>query len=224
MIIWSIICICTSVLLRYLLFTPRYSVAMARTVWSPVILFLGGVKIEKRGNIDFKNIQEPCIVVANHASVMDIPILFNTVPFNLYFVAKRELWKVPFIGWYLYAMDMIFIDRSNREKAMQSMINGGRLIREGKSVMTFPEGTRSKNISNFKQGTFVLAEKAKVNILPIYLHQTQVIWPSEKFHIKPAKIIMHIGEAISTEHLNEDNIAEFSKEVQLKVEALSIKK
>jgi len=222
MIIWSILCITTSILVRICTFSTRLGVAMARTVWAPVILWLAGIKLTVKALEHIPAGKQSYIVVANHQSVIDIPILFYVLPFNVYFVAKKEIAKVPFIGWYMYMMGMIFIDRGSREKALLSMINAGRLIREGKSVMTFPEGTRSldEKIGVFKAGTFVMAEKAGVEILPVKITGAGKIWPSGSFTIKGGPVTVSIGAPISTAELNDKTRAAFIEEVKGRVEAL----
>lgn len=222
MIIWSILCITTSILVRFLTFSTHLGVAMARTIWSPVILWMAGIKLTVKGLENIPADKKSYIVVSNHQSVIDIPILFYTLPFNVYFVAKKEIAKVPFIGWYMYAMGMIFIDRGSRDKALQSMINAGSLIRAGKSVMTFPEGTRSLNeqIGVFKAGTFVMAEKAGVDILPVKISGAGKIWPSGGFTIKGGPVTVSFGKPISTAGLNDQTRATFIEEVKGRVEGL----
>lgn len=195
---------------------------MARTVWAPVILWMAGIKLTVKGLENIPAGKQSYIVVANHQSVIDIPILFYVLPFNVYFVAKKEIFKVPFIGWYMYMMGMIFIDRGSRDKALQSMINAGTLIRDGKSVMTFPEGTRSldEKIGSFKAGTFVMAEKAGVDILPVKIAGAGKIWPSGGFTIKRGPVIVSFGEPISTTGLNDKTRAAFIVEVKGRVEGL----
>ena len=137
-------------------------------------------------------------------------------------MGKKEIAKVPFIGWYMYMMGMIFIDRGSRDKALQSMINAGSLIRAGKSVMTFPEGTRSldEKMGMFKAGTFIMAEKAGVDILPIKITGAGKIWPSGGFTIKGGPVTVSIGTPISTTELNDKTRAAFIEEVKLRVEGL----
>jgi 1-acyl-sn-glycerol-3-phosphate acyltransferase len=84
-------------------------------------------------------------------------------------------------------------------------------------VITFPEGTRHPEITPFKLGTFVLAEQAKVPILPIYIHNTHKIWPSEQFYIQPQHIVLTIGTPISTENLQPNQLGPFATDVQKKV-------
>jgi 1-acyl-sn-glycerol-3-phosphate acyltransferase len=222
MIIWSILCITSSIIVRILTFSTRYGVAMARTVWAPVILWMAGIKLTIKGLENIPAGKHSYIVVANHQSVIDIPILFYVLPFNVYFVAKKEIAKVPFIGWYMYMMGMIFIDRGSRDKALQSMINAGSLIRAGKSVMTFPEGTRSldEKMGVFKAGTFIMAEKAQVDILPIKITGAGKIWPSGGFTIKGGPVIVSIGTPISTVGLNDKTRPVFIEEVKGRVENL----
>ena len=222
MILWSILCITTSIVVRILTFSTRYGVAMARTVWAPVILWMAGIKLTVKGLENIPTGKQSYIVVANHQSVIDIPILFYVLPFNVYFVAKKEIAKVPFIGWYMYMMGMIFIDRGSRDKALQSMINAGTLIREGKSVMTFPEGTRSldEKMGVFKAGTFVMAEKAGVDILPVKITGAGKIWASGGFTIKGGPVTVSIGTSIPTANLNDKTRAAFIEEVKGRVERL----
>lgn len=222
MVIWTILCITISMLVRIVTFSPHFSVAMARTIWGPVILWLAGIKLTVKGLENIPAGKRTYVVVANHQSVIDIPILFSVIPFNVYFIAKKEIAKVPFIGWYMHLMGMIFVDRGSREKAINSMINAGKLIREGKNVMTFPEGTRSRDgkIGVFKAGTFFMAEQAGVDILPVKITGAGKIWPSGVYTITKGPVTVSIGAPISTASLNDETRAAFILEVKETVEGL----
>ena len=195
---------------------------MARTVWAPMILWMAGIKLTVKGLENIPAGKQSYIVVANHQSVIDIPILFYVLPFNVYFVAKKEISKVPFIGWYMHVMGMIFLEKGGRDKALQSMISAGTLIRAGKSVITFPEGTRSldEKIGSFKAGTFMLAEQAGVDILPVKISGAGKIWPSGSFTIKRGPVTVSFGKPISTAGLNDKTRAAFIEAVKGRVEEL----
>jgi len=222
MVIWTILCITISMLIRIVTFSPNLSVAMARTIWGPVILWLAGIKLTVKGLENIPVGKKTYVVVANHQSVIDIPILFSVIPFNVYFIAKKEIAKVPFIGWYMHLMGMIFVDRGSREKAINSMVNAGKLIREGKNVMTFPEGTRSRDgkIGVFKAGTFFMAEQAGVDILPVKITGAGKIWPSGVYTITKGPVTVSIGAPISTASLNDETRTAFIEEVKGTVESL----
>lgn len=141
---------------------------MARTMWAPGILWICGVKLKVKG-LEYLDIGRSYVLVSNHQSFLDIPILFRSIIINLYFVAKKELKKIPFLGWYMMATGMIFIDRTNRTKSIASLKKAAKLIQKGKSVIMFPEGTRSKDgyLADFKKGPFMLARQANVEVLPV---------------------------------------------------------
>jgi 1-acyl-sn-glycerol-3-phosphate acyltransferase len=137
-------------------------------------------------------------VVSNHQSFIDIPILFRALPINLYFVAKKEIKKMPFIGWFMMLTGMIFIDRSNRQKSYASMQLAGQKIKKGKNVLTFPEGTRSKDgiIGTFKKGSFSIAIENNIAILPVSIANAENVWNTNKMKLNPGMITVKIGEPI----------------------------
>ena len=102
------------------------------------------------------------------------------------------------------------------------MISAGTLIRAGKSVITFPEGTRSldEKIRSFKAGTFMLAEQAGVDILPVKISGAGKIWPSGSFTIKRGPVTVSFGKPISTAGLNDKTRAAFIEAVKGRVEEL----
>jgi len=220
--IWSAFAITLSAVVALVTFSPKLSVAMARWFWSPVILFFAGAKVKMVNHNSVLNALNPSIVVANHSSFLDIPILFNTVPFNVHFVAKKELKKMPFVGWYMMLTRMIFIDRSNRSKSYESLRKAGQLIRKGKSVITFPEGSRSEDssIAMFKQGTFQLALEAQVPIVPVRIQGAGRVWPTKGFKLFPGEVNVIFGEPIFPEYYKNLKAKELAKYVQGKVEGL----
>lgn len=177
---------------------------MARNQWGKVILWISGLKLRVRGHeqLDFS---KPRIYIANHSSYMDIPCLFAGLPVNLYFIAKSEVKKIPFVGIFMMATRMIFLDRTSRQKSIKSMNDAGDLIKKGKSVLVFPEGTRSRTgtIQTFKKGAFMLAYNANLSIVPILLEGTNKVMPSDSLKVKPGKVLMTVGQPIDSNNFSD---------------------
>lgn len=143
----------------------------------------------------------PYIFLMNHQSMVDIPAAFAVIPVNLRFVAKHTLKHVPFLGWYMSMTGMIFINRGNREEAFRSLQEAGARIREGASILAFPEGTRSKDgaLLPFKKGAFILALESGVPIVPVVADGSGANFPSGTlFRIRPATIRVKLGAPIET--------------------------
>lgn len=199
-VVWSILMITSSLVVLLFTWNPKYSVQMARTMWAPGVLWTCGVRTRVKGleNVDRS---KSYVLVCNHQSYMDIPVLFRGVTTNLYFVAKKELKKIPFLGWYMMATGMIFIDRSNRNKSIASLQRAAKLIHNGKSVIMFPEGTRSKDgyLADFKKGPFMLARQADVEVLPVGISEPEGHFRPGAF--RRLTIELNIGEPIPSNEI-----------------------
>jgi 1-acyl-sn-glycerol-3-phosphate acyltransferase len=179
---------------------------VARRLWSPLLIWAGGAKVQVTGqeNVDPKR---PTIYVSNHQSTLDIPVHFVTVPVDFRYVAKHQLGYVPFVGWYLALAGHIFVNRSNRTKAISSLDAAAKKIRNGTSVFLYPEGTRSDDgrVLPFKKGPFALALKAGVPIVPITIEGTGKVMPKNSWNITPGPVHVKIGKPIDTKAFSEDD-------------------
>jgi len=197
------------------------SFKLARYFWSPVLLLLigGRVKVMNPQNIPTDKYY---IFTANHQSHYDIIALFRALPFPIYFIAKKELKKVPFLGWSIALLGMIFIDRSNKMKAMESMKTAGKLIKGGKNVIAFPEGTRSKDgsLSMFRKGTFVIAQNGRIDVIPVAIDGTINFHRSGKFGFRPGLAYVNIGEPISYKEFDDKSPEDFANHTQNVVDQL----
>jgi 1-acyl-sn-glycerol-3-phosphate acyltransferase len=138
---------------------------------------------------------------ANHQSVLDIIALFvalRDTPFA--FAAKRELFKVPFIGWYLTIAGYVEVDRNNRERAMASYQRAAGLLQEGLRICIYPEGTRSVDgsVLPFKKGPFILALESQVPIVPVAVEGAQHAVRKHTFRLYGATIHVRVGDPIPT--------------------------
>ena len=198
-VVWSAVSFTLAILAMVLTLNPANSVWVARRIWSPVLLWAGGAKLEVLGqeNVDPKR---PTIYVANHQSAIDIPAHFMAVPIPFRYVAKSQLKWVPFIGWYLALAGHVFVNRSNRAKAIASLDAAAAKIRGGTSIFLYPEGTRSPDnrILPFKKGPFALALKARVPICPVTIEGSGKLMPKSTWNITPGPVRVRIGKPIDT--------------------------
>ena len=170
------------------------------TAWARTILFVSRVKIHTRG-VENLDTGKSYIFMANHQSNFDILAVFAGLPFQFRWLAKAELFKIPIFAQGMRGCGYISIDRSNRESAFKSLREAAEKIKNGASVMIFPEGTRSKdgNLLPFKKGGFVLSQGAGVPIVPIAITGSLEIMPKTTMRIKSGEILITILQPIDTQ-------------------------
>ncbi len=140
------------------------------------------------------------ILVANHQSFFDIFALSGYLPVQMRWVAKASLFKIPFVGWAMKAAGYISVDRSDKKKAYQSFVATVKKVKQGYSVVIFPEGTRSEDgtIGPFKKGSHLLAARAKAPMVPVTLIGTGNIIKKNSFVITPGPIRIVISPPVYT--------------------------
>jgi 1-acyl-sn-glycerol-3-phosphate acyltransferase len=175
----------------------------ARTLWGPGIVRGAGAKIFVTGGEDV-DWSRPYVFVSNHQSFFDIPVCFVSLLCNVRFVAKSSLAYVPFLGWYMWATGMVFVDRGKSESAIRSLRRAGERIRKGASILAFPEGTRSRDgkIRGFKKGAFVVALESRVPVVPIAIRGAREILSADGFRVRAGDVHVKIGAPIPTADLS----------------------
>jgi 1-acyl-sn-glycerol-3-phosphate acyltransferase len=154
--------------------------------------------------------QEPCIILSKHQSAWETMTLQDYVPKGAYcvFVLKKELLRVPFIGWGLGAMKMISIDRAAGKNALDQVVTQGReRLKQGFYVIIFPEGTRVApgQKRRYKPGGAYLATRVGCKIVPV-AHNSGELWPRQSFLKKPGTVTVSIGPAFDATGLSEQEI------------------
>lgn len=164
---------------------------------------------------------QPAIFMSNHESQMDPPVLVAALPVPAVFIAKKELKYVPFIGAAAWAAGVIFIDRGNRERAIQSIRAAATEIRGGKNVVIFPEGTRNRTgrMLPFKKGGFALAIDAGVPIVPMATLGGHQVLPPGSARITPGPYSVRVGEPVLPSDY--PSREELMAEVRQRIEALA---
>lgn len=159
---------------------------------------------------------KPYFYAMNHQSLFDIVVAFVSIPVNLRFIAKKSLRIIPFLGWYMSVTGMIFIDRKNRQDAVRSLDEACQKIRAGKSILVYPEGTRSRDglIMPFKKGPFVMALQAGVPIVPVAIEGCQSLLERDSLVIKGGRVDIALGQPIETAGLGPDDRDELMRRVR----------
>ena len=168
-------------------------------IWAKGLLAMSNIKITVKGFSNL-NLHGPHIFMANHTSNFDIPVLQASLPVHFRWLAKAELFKIPIFGYAMKRAGYISIDRSNKASAIQSLQQAVNIIKNGASVIIFPEGTRSRNhnVQPFKKGGFVLAVDSGVPIVPVILHGTWKIMPKNQMVIEPGHVLVEIKKPIES--------------------------
>jgi 1-acyl-sn-glycerol-3-phosphate acyltransferase len=166
--------------------------------WAAVYLRIAGVKVTFHGRQHV--VQPPYILMSNHQSALDIMSLLNGLPVSFRFVAKQELFKIPLFGWALKRAGYVSLDRNNPRQALKDMDLAAQRIRDGSSLVVFPEGTRSADgkLLPFKKGAFSLAMKAGVPIVPVGIKGTAALQPEGyNVPIRKGDVTIMVGEPIA---------------------------
>jgi len=190
-------------------------------LWASPHIKLGGIKVVTSG-LD-RITAPPYIFMCNHQSALDIYGLLFSLPLSFRWIAKRQLFLIPFFGWALKRAGHISIDRENPREALKAMDEAARKIRDGMNIIIFPEGTRSRDGSllPFKKGGFSLALRAMVPIVPVGIVGTSTLQPKGSF-IPAGKgvIYIHIGEPIPLEGMGRSAKGELMNSVRANIERL----
>lgn len=164
-----------------------------------------------------ENIPEgPVLFVSNHQSNMDIAIICGFIDKPKGFIAKKELKKLPLINKWITLAGSIYLDRENPRKSMEGILEGIKTLKNGHSLVVFPEGTRSRGdkMGEFKSGSFKLATKSKVPIVPLTIDGTYRVMEANKILIKPSNINFYIHKPIYTDKLSKEEIAKLPETVE----------
>ena len=183
--------------------------------WARLNLVLSGVRVRliNRAAIDRS---QSYIVMSNHQSHYDVWALIGHMPLQLRWVIKMELRKIPIFGLGCERMGQIFIDRGNPERAYKSLEVAGQKIRNGASVVFFPEGTRSPDgkLLPFKKGGFKIAFAAGVPILPITVRGSRAVLPKGSARVRPGTIELVIHDPVPLDGYSDENREELMARVK----------
>jgi len=156
------------------------------------------------------------IVVSNHQSFFDIFSLLGHLPLQFRWIAKAELFRIPLLGWAMTRTGYIPIERDSPKKAYRSMLQAAEKVREGVSILIFPEGTRSPDglLQPFKKGVFLIALKSQAPILPVAIRGTRNIMRKNDWRAYPGHVEIRIFPPIETAGFSTDREAELSEQVR----------
>jgi len=209
--LWTVLWITLALMIHLVTQSHGMPLALAHRVWAPGVLRMIGARLEIKGvaELDFSR---PYLFVANHTSLLDIPVLFASLPVPLRFLAKEELRRIPLVGHFIVAMGMVFIDRGQSAAARQSIDRMAAALAEGVSLVAFPEGTRSRDgeLRAFKTGAFVAAIKSGVPVVPIHIDGASAILPAESLSIRPGPLGVAVGPPIPSQHRSLEDRRQFA--------------
>lgn len=181
--------------------TGRAQHAVAR-VWGGWLLRACGIRVQIEG-LESISPDGSYVFAANHVSYVDTPLVIAFIPVQFRFLAKKSLWKVPFIGYHLNRAGHIPVPREDPRASLRTMAEAGRIIRErGVSVLVFPEGGRSPGpMEKFKEGAAYIAIKAGVPIVPVGIIGTREVLPMTTLLVRSGEVTLRVGRPIPTDGL-----------------------
>jgi 1-acyl-sn-glycerol-3-phosphate acyltransferase len=172
-------------------------------VWAKTMLIISCSPVEVVGREKLIG-HSAAVYASNHLSYMDTPVLFGKLPFQFRILAKQELWKLPFIGWYLGRSGQVPIDSRSGRSAIAGLLRGVATLKSGLSLVVFPEGGRAPDgrLRGAASGSAFMAIRAGVPLVPVALIGTYELLPMHVYSLRPRPLKIVIGDAMSTEGLN----------------------
>lgn len=195
----------------------RKATAICHT-WIRPLMRIAGVRLHKSGEENLID-DRPVLYVGNHQGDMDILLIMRELE-NLYsIIAKIETKKIPIVSQWMANANCIFMDRGNPRHTLESIKQAQTLLENGRTVVVFPEGTRSQKaeMNEFKPGAFRCAVKAGVPIVPFVIDGSYKIFEQQR-RLRPADVYFHILPAIEPEEIEGMKTPDVSALVQQKIQ------
>lgn len=179
------------------------------------LLWICRIKVEVKG-LENLYTDRAQLICANHQSLFDILILDSILPLQFRFIVKKELYAIPILGLCLKIEHHVLLDRENRRKGIESIKRAGDLISRGRSVVVFPEGTRSTDgqIKKFRKGSMLIVSNTKAPVVPLTINGSFRIMSKKSFRLHPGNVKIVISPPIKTEDLTRSEQKELSEKVR----------
>jgi len=193
-------------------FSRAWSWLIMKTILSPV----------RVTGLDKIDTSKSHVYAVNHASALDIPVLYVNLPFQFRIVFKKELLSYPIVGWQLKRSGQVCIDQQKPTNSIAAIRSAVKSLKAGMPLVIYPEGGRTPDgeIKPFLPGAFFLAIKAQVDIVPVALVGTYELLPMNTYHVKCRPLEMRVGEPILTAGLTMRDMEVVSAKVKKAMEDL----
>ncbi len=186
--------------------------------WSHSLLLLCG--IPSRIEVSHAAARVPqAVFMSNHESLVDIPLLFLAIRQHVSFLAKRSLFFVPFLGWSMGLAGFVPVDRRRTQKAPDVFATLEKRVRAGRSVLVFPEGTRSRSgvLQPFKRSGFLLAIRTGLPIVPVAVTGAREVAGADSLWIRRSPVRLRTGDPIPTAGLTVADQKELMRKVRAEI-------
>jgi 1-acyl-sn-glycerol-3-phosphate acyltransferase len=189
--------------------------------WAKLCVWCSGSKLVVRGAENLRK-HPVAVYVSNHTSYMDTPVIFAALPFQFRILARKQLWRIAFIGWYLNRSGQIPIDTANTHASLSSLGVGVKALRSGMPLFVFPEGGRTADgeLKPFLSGAAYLAIRAQVPLVPIALSGVYDLLPIHTHHFYPGVLTLAVGEPIETKGMTPRQTEALTAQVRDAIQSL----
>ena len=192
----------------------RQQHAIARA-WANALLLISLSRVTLIGREKLR-LDRVAVYASNLLSFYVTPVLFAKLPFQFRILAKQQLWKVPFVGWYLQRSGQVPVDAKSGRSAIAGLLRGVKTLQQGLPLVIFPEGGRAaegKMMTPFQSGAAFMAIKAQVPLVPLALIGTYELLPIHVYHLTPRPLKVVVGDAIATAGLTTRDADVLSKQL-----------
>ncbi|HTV64847.1 MAG TPA: lysophospholipid acyltransferase family protein [Bryocella sp.] len=184
-------------------------------LWARSCLRAVGIRVQVDGRERLHS-EQAAVYAANHLSAIDIPALYAELPGQFRIMAKKELFRYPFLGWYLKRSGQIPIVLGDAHASLRSLNRGCDALRKGMPLVVFPEGGRSASgqLQEFMGGAFYVAIRAQVPVVPVAIVGSFELLPMNSFHALPGVVRLHFGDPIPTSGMRLRDMEKLSAQVR----------
>jgi 1-acyl-sn-glycerol-3-phosphate acyltransferase len=181
--------------------------------WAWLILKTTGVRVETRG-VEKLDPKQSYVLASNHQSIYDIPIVFASLPLQLRIISKDSVGKFPFLGWHLQLTGHLLIDRKNPGAGVLKKM--GRLVSGARSLIIFPEGTRSVDgtVGRFKGGTFLLGIDSGLPVVPVSIAGSRHVMRKGRLMTCPGDVTLTVHDPIPTAGIGREGARALAERVR----------